>query len=426
MGKGIVVMSAIVTFEKVFMSIPFKEKDWAKEEGLKFDGKGKCWYLPPGKDPLPFRSYWAYLENTYNDREELKKRGCRYNRNLKKWYVPDEIDYDKFTKWWPESLKQFLFMDRYAIHEHHSKTGQADVYKSYDVLDDTIFAIKYFLSDIPNFSTTTLKKSFGVEMQALLQLGKHKNILNITDWGENKETNRRFIISPWIEGGSLDQFIGKTVEEKMYHTIDMISSHGIDFDEDELVNLKAEVKAAKDTDWSDEQEILVGILDGLLFVHSKGIFHRDIKPGNILFDLDLLGDDDENTLIPILCDFGASKFFEEGENLAFERDKHTLVALRTAPYRPEFNSDSKLGSKELSNQHTWDLFAWALLGIELLANEHIDTVDEAITTLDEKVISKVGSEVATLFKSALAKNPDDRPQDIKKFRQEFVELTKEI
>jgi hypothetical protein len=72
------------------------------------------------------------------------------------------------------------------------------------------------------------------------------------------------------------------------------------------------------------------------------------------------------------------------------------------------------------------LFAWALLGIELLANEHIDTVDEAITTLDEKVISKVGSEVATLFKSALAKNPDDRPQDIKKFRQEFVELTKEI
>ena len=419
-------MSSIVAFEKVFMSIPFKEKDWAKEEGLKFDGKGKCWYLPPGKDPLPFRSYWAYLENTYNDREELKKRGCRYNRNLKKWYVPVEIDYDKFTKWWPESLKQFLFMDRYAIHEHHAKTGQADVYKSYDVHDDTIFAIKYFLSDIPNFSTTTLKKSFGLEMQALLQLGKHKNILNITDWGENKETDRRFIISPWIEGGSLDQFIGKTVEEKMYHTIDMISSHGIDFDEEELVNLKAEVKAAKDTDWPDEQEILVGILDGLLVAHSKGIYHRDIKPGNILFDLDLRGDDDENTLIPILCDFGASKFFEEGENLAFERDKHTLVALRTAPYRPEFNSDSKLGSKELSNQHTWDLFAWALLGIELLANEHIDTVDEAITTLDEKVISKVGSEVATLFKSALAKNPDDRPQDIKKFRQEFVELTKEI
>ncbi|MDE0784735.1 MAG: DUF5710 domain-containing protein, partial [Planktomarina sp.] len=105
--------------------------------------------MPPGKDPLPFREYWSYLENTFNDREELKKRGCRYNRNLKKWYVPGDLDYDKFTKWWPESLKQFLFNDRYAIHRHHASTGQADVYRAYDVIDDTIFAIKYFLNDIP-------------------------------------------------------------------------------------------------------------------------------------------------------------------------------------------------------------------------------------------------------------------------------------
>ena len=417
-------MSSIVAFEKVFMSIPFEEKDWAKDEGLKFDGKGKCWYLPPGKDPLPFRSYWSYLENTFNDREELKKRGCRYNRNLKKWYVPDEFDYDKFTKWWPESLKQFLFNDRYAIHSHHARTGQADVYKSYDVVNDTTFAIKYYLNDIPNFSTTTLKKSFGLEMNALLQLEGHKNILNITGWGAKKETERRFIISPWIDGGSLDKLIGKTEDEKIDLMINIISLHGIDFDHEEIADLKAEVHEAKD--WSDEQEILVGILDGLLFAHSKGIYHRDIKPGNILFNLDLESGDDANTLIPVLCDFGASKFFEEGENFEFERDKNTLVALRTAPYRPEFNGGTELGSKELKSQNTWDLFAWAVLGIELLANEHIDTVDDAITILDGKVVSKVGSEVAALLKSALAKNPDDRPQDIEKFRHEFVELSKEI
>ena len=417
-------MSSIVAFEKVFMSIPFEEKDWAKDEGLKFDGKGKCWYLTPGKDPLPFRSYWSYLENTFNDREELKKRGCRYNRNLKKWYVPDEFDYDKFTKWWPESLKQFLFNDRYAIHSHHARTGQADVYTSYDVVNDTTFAIKYYLNDIPNFSTTTLKKSFSLEMNALLQLEGHKNILNITGWGAKKETERRFIISPWIDGGSLDKLIGKTEDEKIDLMINIISLHGIDFDHEEIADLKAEVHEAKD--WSDEQEILVGILDGLLFAHSKGIYHRDIKPGNILFNLDLESGDDANTLIPVLCDFGASKFFEEGENLEFERDKNTLVALRTAPYRPEFNGGTELGSKELKSQNTWDLFAWAVLGIELLANEHIDTVDDAITILDRKVISKVGSEVAALLKSALAKNPDDRPQDIEKFRHEFVELSKEI
>jgi len=418
-------MSSIVAFEKIFMSIPFEKKDWAKDEGLKFDGKSKCWYLPPGKDPLPFRLYWSYLENTFNDREELKKRGCRYNRNLKKWYVSGDSDYDKFTRWWPESLKQFLFNDRYAIHDHHARTGQADVYRSYDVIDDTLFAIKYYLSDIPNFSTTTLKKSFGLEMQALRQLGQHKNILSVTDWGENEQTGRQYIISPWIDGGSLDQLIGQTDDEKMNTMIYMVSSHGIDFDDVEIANLKAVSEASKDSDWSDEHDFIVGILDGLMFAHSNGIYHRDIKPGNILFDLDLESDDDAPTLIPVLCDFGASKFFEEGENLAFERDKHTLVSLRTAPYRPEFNTDSKLGSKELDSQHTWDLFAWAVLSIELLANEHIDTVEEAVTSLDEKVTSRVGSKVAELFKSALAKNPDDRPQDITKFRNEFVELTRE-
>ena len=101
------------------MHIAFGKKDWAKEHGLKFDGDGKCWYLPPGKDPLPFRNYWSYLENTYEDRAELKKRGCRFNKNLKKWYLPEDknLDYDDFTNWWPESLRQFIFCERFAVHE---------------------------------------------------------------------------------------------------------------------------------------------------------------------------------------------------------------------------------------------------------------------------------------------------------------------
>ena len=45
--------SSIVTFEKLYMAIPFEEKDWAKNNGFKWDPKGKAWYLPPGHDPLP-------------------------------------------------------------------------------------------------------------------------------------------------------------------------------------------------------------------------------------------------------------------------------------------------------------------------------------------------------------------------------------
>ena len=45
------------------------------------------------------------------------------------------------------------------------------------------------------------------------------------------------------------------------------------------------------------RELIVGILEGLAFAHGQGVVHRDIKPGNILFDAD-----DR----PMLADFGLS------------------------------------------------------------------------------------------------------------------------
>ena len=116
-------MSSIFSYEKLYLNVPYEEREWAKNEGLKFDGEGKCWYLPPGKDPLKFRKYWAYLEKTFSDREELKRRGCRYNRHLRKVYVPKHLDIDDFTKWWPEPLKPFIFNDRYVI-QHFPKLGK--------------------------------------------------------------------------------------------------------------------------------------------------------------------------------------------------------------------------------------------------------------------------------------------------------------
>ena len=99
------------------MSVTFEDKDWVKNNGLKFDRMAKAWYLPPGKNPLQFKQYWSYLENTYHDRDELKNRGCRFNSKLKKWYVPSDCKeaYYEFVKWWPESLKQFVFNNKFII-----------------------------------------------------------------------------------------------------------------------------------------------------------------------------------------------------------------------------------------------------------------------------------------------------------------------
>ena len=70
--------STMMSFDKIYMQIPYEDKDWARSKGFKWDVQGVSWYLPPGQDPLPFKDYWSYLENTFADKELLKKRGCRF------------------------------------------------------------------------------------------------------------------------------------------------------------------------------------------------------------------------------------------------------------------------------------------------------------------------------------------------------------
>lgn len=42
-----------------------------------------------------------------------------------------------------------------------------------------------------------------------------------------------------------------------------------------------------------------GIAEGMLFLHSKGLAHQDLKSGNVLLD-------DDNHMTPKLCDFGTA------------------------------------------------------------------------------------------------------------------------
>ena len=72
-----------------------------------------------------------------------------------------------------------------------------------------------------------------------------------------------FYVMPWLEGGSL--------RDKM--------------------------AAGKNVDAEESTRWLVSILSALEYLHSRQIIHRDIKPGNIMFDAD--GN-------PVLVDFGTA------------------------------------------------------------------------------------------------------------------------
>ena len=50
------------TKEKVYLNVPFKEKDQAKELGAWWDPNARKWFVPKGKEFQPFEK-WMVEEN---------------------------------------------------------------------------------------------------------------------------------------------------------------------------------------------------------------------------------------------------------------------------------------------------------------------------------------------------------------------------
>ena len=412
-------MSSFLTYENIYFQIPYEDRAWANNNGLKYDGNAKFWYLPPGNDPLPFKNFWSFLDNknTYHDREELKARGCRFNKKLKTWYVPNNanLDFNDFIKWWPDSLKQFVLNEKFVIEKYVHQSGQSELYQAFGVDDGRPYAVKYFIDN--GMTEAQQKTGFNREMEALTKLEDHKNILKVTDWGQDKNS-RSFIISPWMPCGDLGEYIGATDEEQIEIILDALGLT-LDLDENDRREFFEELANEPKDIWLDDEEIIFGVLDGIIHAHSHSILHRDIKPGNILIEVEEL--EGELNLRPVLCDFGTAKNFKGRE---IRRSEHTVVAMRTAPYRPEFIEFTELGDKEQKFQNTWDLFSWAILTIELMANQHVYIVDEALDILESKLNPKLGKEITDMLKLALSPDPEKRPADLAAFKEELLCHTK--
>lgn len=110
----------------------------------------------------------------------------------------------------------------------------------------------------------TAMSSLRKEAQTLASLN-HERIVRVYDVFESHGSI--FYVMPWLEGGSL--------RERM----------------DEVANGASTITTEQASEW------LLLLLDGLDYLHGKGIYHRDIKPGNILFD---------ERGLPVLIDFGAA------------------------------------------------------------------------------------------------------------------------
>lgn len=100
--------------QKILLSVPFEEKDLAKELGAKFDRETKCWYVPEGMDLEPFERWKPTLQHEkmwikapFEMHEQIKELGAKYDANAKCWYVPENVDLKPF-----ENLKHDLELNQ--------------------------------------------------------------------------------------------------------------------------------------------------------------------------------------------------------------------------------------------------------------------------------------------------------------------------
>jgi hypothetical protein len=78
-------MTYFLTQDKLYLYVPFSQKEEAKELGAKYDPDLKLWYLPPVKDPLDVLQFWSFLENT------LLELINTNNTNKAKWLCNEAV-----------------------------------------------------------------------------------------------------------------------------------------------------------------------------------------------------------------------------------------------------------------------------------------------------------------------------------------------
>ncbi len=127
---------------------------------------------------------------------------------------------------------------------------------------------------LPALLTPDLGRRFLREARAAAQLD-HPNLVPIYEVAE--ANGLCFLVSAYCRGGSLAQWLAVQTTP---------------------------VPIRQAATWLTE------LADAVQYVHLHGIYHRDIKPGNILLDPRLDSTSREQTLVPRLSDFGLAKLHD--------------------------------------------------------------------------------------------------------------------
>src|SRR5688500_16952077 len=246
-----------------------------------------------------------------------------------------------------------VIAQRYKILEPIGTGGSSQVYTAHDLKLERQVAIK--ILDDRASAQEDLRRLFTKEGKALAHLS-HPNVVAVHDVGEVDGTP--FIVMEHVEG----------------------------------ISLKQRIERSGALPLADAVRIGTDIAKGLDFTHSRGIIHADLKPSNILLDLE-----DK----PKICDFGIARTPQE--------DAETPELYATAMYVSPERVEGKRASVAS------DVYGLGLLLYEMLVGKPpFQSANAAVLLRDHVVRSPVPpshlrpslpKEIDTVVLKALAKDP---------------------
>lgn len=246
---------------------------------------------------------------------------------------------------------------RYLVHHLLGQGGMGVVYSATDRLTGDFVALKQvtappdFMTDTP--SDNDFEVALSNEFRTLASL-RHPNIISVLDYGFE--------------------------EKQPYFTMELLQSP------------RTILAASKDTPFEIRVNLLLELLQALVYLHRRGVLHRDLKPGNILVT--------QRQAVKVL-DFGLSVAGAYSRSNIQEKAAGTLAYMAPELFTEEHASIAS------------DLYAVGVIACEVLAGRHPFNQKNVALLINSILstppdLSGLDGAVYTVVERLLAKDPCER------------------
>ena len=261
-----------------------------------------------------------------------------------------------------------MFTGNYRITGHLGQGGMGVVYKAEHCFLDRVVAIKVLRQG--KAEDETVRRRFEREARAAASISEHPDVVAVHRYGRLPD-GTPFLVMRYVKG--------RTMEER----------------------LQAEGRLPLD----HARQVLLSVASALAAAHEQGIVHRDVRPGNVLWD-----DDAQRGY---LTDFGIAAVLATSG-----MDSSRITQTGQMVGDPRYLSPEQLQDRDLTEQS--DIYGLGILGYELFTGEgpyqarsNADYIRAHLTQEPRgirELRADVPADVADLLRRCMSKEPNHRPR----------------